>query len=418
MKIDSQIKKLKRKIPYFLKKIHSRGQGFYHIIDDEKTVLAIQKYSRTVRGKYDDIVLLGIGGSALGATTIYQSLKHPFANELTSSKRKYPRLHVLDNIDPELISGIEDIINYKRTLFIVASKSGKTPETISQYFYFKRKCDEKKLNSTDHFVFITEQDKGLLEKISLKENIPVFFIPKNVGGRFSVLTPVGLLPAALTGINIQSLIFGAKKMRENFLSRSFEKNIPYKIAASQFLLYKKGINITVLYPYSQRLVKFTDWYKQLLAESIGKAKNNKGKKVHVGITPVNALGVTDQHSQNQLYNEGPNDKFFIFIKVKNLGETIRIPNLYPRDEDTNYIKNLSFNKLFHTEQEGTIQALTHYKRPNIIINIDEVDEENLGALFMLFESSTAFLGELFEINAFNQPGVELSKKITKTLLLK
>ena len=258
----------------------------------------------------------------------------------------------------------------------------------------------------------------IIKRIGEKENISILNIPHNVGGRFSVLSAVGLLPAALIGVNIQNLISGAKKMRENFFSRSFEKNIPYKIAASQFLLYKKGINITVLYPYSQRLSKFTDWYKQLLGESIGKAKNNKGKKVHVGITPVNALGVTDQHSQNQLYNEGPNDKFFIFIKVKNLGETVRIPNLYPRDEETIYIKNLSFNKLFHTEQEGTIMALTHNKRPNIIINIDEVDEENLGALFMLFESSAAFLGELFEINAFNQPGVELSKKITKMLLTK
>ncbi|MBN1494999.1 glucose-6-phosphate isomerase [Candidatus Peregrinibacteria bacterium] len=390
---------MKRKIPYYLKKIHARKQGFYNVIDDEKTISAIQKFARSVRGRFDDIVLLGIGGSALGPITIYQSLKHLFANELPANKRKHPRLHVLDNIDPGLIKDIEDIITYKRTLFIVASKSGKTPETISQYFYFRKKCDEKKLKSSNHFVFITEKGRGLIFDIGSKENIPLFYIPENVGGRFSVLTPVGLVPAALTGVNIAGLILGAKKMRENFLSRSFEKNIPYKIAVSQFLLYKKGINITVLYPYSQRLIKFTEWYKQLLAESIGKA--------NIGITPVNALGVTDQHSQNQLYNEGPNDKFFIFIKVKDLGETIKIPN---------YIKNLSFNKLFHTEQEGTIQALTHYKRPNIIINIDKVDEENLGALFMLFEASVAFLGELFKINAFNQPGVELSKKITQKLL--
>jgi glucose-6-phosphate isomerase len=408
--IEKEIVKLKNRIPDYINKIYSRKQGFYSIIDDKNTVLAIQKFTRNVKGKFEDIVLLGIGGSALGAITIQQSLKHLFENELPAKKRKYPRLHVIDNIDPELITGIEDLIDYRKTLFIVASKSGKTPETISQYFYFRKKCEDKKLNHRKHFVFITEHGKGLLGELSEKENIQTFYIPENVGGRFSVLTAVGLLPAALIGININELIEGAKKMRETCFSKNFEKNVAYRIAASQYLLYKKGIRVSVLFPYSQRLIRFTDWYKQLLAESIGKEK--------IGITPVNALGATDQHSQNQLYNDGPNDKFYIFIKVKNLGEQIKIPNLFIKNENTDYIKNLSFNKLLHTEQEGTIQALTHKKRPIIVLNIDQVDEHNLGALFMLFECATAYLGEFFGINAYNQPGVELSKIITKKLLLK
>jgi len=408
--IEKEIIKLKNKIPDYIQKIHSRKQGFYTFIDDKKTILTIQQFAKNVKGKFDDIVLLGIGGSALGAITLQQSLKHLFENELPIKKRKFPRLHVLDNIDPDLISGIEDIIDYRRTLFIVASKSGKTPETISQYFYFRKKCEEKNLNSKKHFVFITEPEKGLLGKLSIEEKIQTFYIPENVGGRFSVLTAVGLLPAALIGIDINALIDGAKKMRALCFSKIFEKNIAYKIAATQYLLYKKGIKITVLFPYSQRLVKFTDWYKQLLAESIGKE--------NIGITPSNALGVTDQHSQNQLYNDGPNDKFFIFIKVNNLGETLKIPNLYPKDEESNYLKNITFNKLMHTEQEGTIQALKHNKRPNIVLNIDKVDEQNLGALFMLFECATAYLGEFFGINAYNQPGVELSKIITRKLLIK
>jgi len=407
--IEKEIEKLKNRIPDYIKKIHERKQGFYSVIDDNNTILTIQKFARNVKGKFDDIVLLGIGGSALGAITLQQSLKHLFENELPARKRKFPRLHVIDNIDPELISGVEDIIDYRRTLFIVASKSGKTPETISQYFYFRKKCEDKKLNHRKHFVFITEPGKGLLGELSKKENIQTFYIPENVGGRFSVLTAVGLVPAALIGINLNELIEGAKKMRETCFSKNFEKNVAYRIAASQYLLYKKGINITVLFPYSQRLIKFTDWYKQLLAESIGKEK--------IGITPVNALGVTDQHSQNQLYNDGPNDKFYIFIKIANLGETVKIPHLYPKDENTNYLKNVTFNRLMHTEQEGTIQALIHNKRPTIVLNIDKVDEYNLGMLFMLFECSTAYLGEFFGINTYNQPGVELSKIITKKLLL-
>jgi glucose-6-phosphate isomerase len=282
---------------------------------------------------------------------------------------------------------------------------------MSQYFYFRDKINKKKLDPKKHFVFITDPENGLLREIAKKEKIPSFEVPENVGGRFSVLTPVGLLPAALLGIKIEKMLAGACKMRDQFLSNNPKENLPFQLAKIQYDLAKKGKSINVMIPYSQKLFRLADWYRQLLAESIGKKFNNDGKVVNVGITPVNALGVTDQHSQLQLYNEGPNDKLFIFIEVEKLKPVLKIPSQL-------FNKNVTFNQLLQIEKDATASALTKNSRPNFTIKIDEINEENLGALFMLFEGATAFLGEMFNINTFDQPGVELSKKLTKEALIK
>jgi glucose-6-phosphate isomerase len=182
------------------------------------------------------------------------------------------------------------------------------------------------------------------------------------------------------------------------------------------LLGAKGKVMTVMFPYSQKLIRLADWYRQLLAESIGKRVNNQGEVVHVGLTPINALGVTDQHSQSQLYNEGPNDKFFVFIEVQNHQTEVDIPNLYPGEKTVSFLNKVSFAKLLHIEKKATEQSLTKNDRPNITLSIDQINERTLGELFMLLEGSIAFLGEFYNINAFDQPGVELSKKLTKELL--
>lgn len=390
------------KVKEFLNKIENRNQGFYKIVDDETAVEKIEKYTQKVKGKFNHVVVLGIGGSALGAICLKKSLKHLFENELKA--KTAPRLHVLDNIDPALISEIDDVIDYEKTLFIVISKSGGTPETLALYFHFREIFKRKNLDLKKHFVFITGH-AGFLRDQSEKHEIETFEIPENVGGRFSVLTAVGLLPSSLIETDIRAILKGAREMRDYFTDTDFEKNMPFKIALIQYLLGEKGKAINVLMPYSQRLTGFADWYRQLLAESIG-------KKETVGLTPVNALGATDQHSQSQLYNDGPNDKFLMFIKVNNMGPEIKIP----ADESAAYLKNVSLTKLLHTEMRGTIDSLTKNNRPNITFEIPQVDEYHMGALFMLFEGATAFLGELYQINAFDQPGVELSKKITKQLL--
>lgn len=395
--------------------VKRRDQGFYTVIDDEKSVSDVENFCSAVEGNYDDVVVLGIGGSSLGTICLQQSLTHLFENEKIDRARR--RLRVLDNIDPVLMRQILDVIAFERTLFIVVTKSGGTPETLSQYFYFRNLCDEKKLNAKKHFVFVTDPQKGLLRKVGKAEGITMFDVPPNVGGRFSVLTAVGLLPAKLIGIDIRKLLAGARMMRDGFLAESFANNLPLKLAKTQYELGNKGKIMNVLMPYSHKLIRFADWYRQLLAESIGKAKSDAGKTVHTGLTPINALGVTDQHSQSQLYNEGPNDKFFMFIEVKNPNDKIAIPNLFPDEKEVDFINNVDFGTLMRIEMNGTRDSLSHNNRPHVTVSIDAVDESALGELFMLFEGATAFLGELYGINAFDQPGVELSKQLTKKLLL-
>ena len=210
---SEEINAQSEKIADFLKKIQARQQGFYEIPDDEKILEKIEKFVRETNARYSDIVVLGIGGSALGTICLRDASQNPF-------KKTAPRLHVIDNIDPDFIADLEEIIDYKKTLFIVITKSGETPETLSQYFYFRKKIEDASLDPKEHFVFVTDLKKGLLRKIADKEKIPSFPIPENVGGRFSVLTPGGLLPAALIGLNIKKLITGAKLERKKFLSKN------------------------------------------------------------------------------------------------------------------------------------------------------------------------------------------------------
>lgn len=394
-----------------LERIHSRQQGFYRVVDDETAIETIERFAESFQGKFKTIVVLGIGGSALGTLCLHQSLM-PFF------KYGSPRFHILDNIDPELLHALRQKITLADTLFIVASKSGWTVETLAQYFYFREEVIQSGHALEDHFVFITDPENGLLRKIAQEHpTLKTFAVPQNVGGRFSVLTATGLLPAALMGLDLRALLQGARTMRERFLNPSWNENLPFQLATIQYLLGQQGKIINVLMPYSERLIRFADWYRQLLSESIGKAINERGEPVHVGLTPINALGVTDQHSQLQLYNEGPNDKFFIFVSVKDQGPEIAIPNPYPHESTFNFLKGVSFNRLIHTELHGTAQSLTENDRPNMTLNLDRVDATHLGALFMLFQCATAFLGEFYGIDAFNQPGVERSKQLTKELLL-
>lgn len=427
---EEEIKTQTQYLSDFLERFKARKQGFYEVVDDKNIVEAIERFSQQVAGKYKAIVVLGIGGSALGTLCLQQSLTGLFSASHTgllstthpkaanSANNGHPHLYILDNIDPVLMKEAREALSLEETLFIVVTKSGTTPETIAQYFYFRHECEAKGLDPREHFVIITDPEQGFLRKVAENEDFPSFPIPPTVGGRFSVLTAVGLLPARLIGINIHQLLEGARQARDMFVSTDASQNISFQLAAIQYLLYQKDKTINVLMPYAQKLIRFADWYRQLLAESIGKRLNDKGEEVFVGITPVNALGVTDQHSQTQLYNEGPNDKLHIFLEVKNHGSDLMIPALYPQEDSLKYLQNISLNTLLHTEMAGTIASLTQNQRPNITLAIDTLTEETLGELFMLFEGSIAFLGEFFEINAFDQPGVELSKQLTKKMLQK
>lgn len=389
----TRMKEEESRIPDFLHQFHAREQGFLSLPKLKAQVLAVKTLAEKMRGRFEDIVVLGIGGSALGINCVRDALAGPFWNY-----NGKPRLFVLDNLDT--VTEVERLVDLDKTLFIVISKSGTTPETMAQYFYFKEKV------SKENFVFITDPEQGELRKLGREYGIPMLDIPANVGGRFSVLTPVGLFPAALLGLPIEELLEGAAAMAEQFSSTSMELNLPFQMATVQYLLeWERGVRMTVMMPYSTRLYTLADWYRQLLAESIGK----EGK----GLTPIRALGVTDQHSQLQLYNEGPTDKLLCLVEVENGAEggvpQVSMPAL-------SYLSGVSFHTLMNTELQATRQALTEYKKPNITISVSEVSAYELGQLFMFFEASIAFLGEYYRINAFDQPGVELGKKLTKQLL--
>lgn len=380
------------KIPEFLESFKNREQGFVELTKVRAHVLAAKKVAEKFRD-FEDIVILGIGGSALGITCLMDSLKGPLWNN-----HGKPRLFVLDNLD--LVEEVEKVINVDKTLFVVISKSGATPETMAQYFYFREKV------SRENFVFITDPAPNELRKIGEFENIPVLDIPLNVGGRFSVLSSVGLFPAILLGIDVEELLEGAEEMSVNFMSKDFNTNYPFQLAAIQYLLeWESGIHMTVMMPYSSKLYSLADWYAQLLAESIGK----DGK----GLTPVKALGATDQHSQLQLYNEGPNDKLIVFIEVEDENSP-KIPQI--KNEKLSYLSGITFNHLLNVEKVATEKALNEYKKATLTVKIPKISERELGKLFMLFEASIAFLGEYYRIDAFNQPGVELGKKLTKEIL--
>ncbi len=380
----------------------SRGQGFWDIVDEDCHELV--NFAKS--SKYENVAVLAIGGSSLGGICLQQSLTNLFGKNL---------LTVLDNIDPEFLAEYAAQIDLKKTLFVVITKSGGTPETLAQFFYFRNLLEQAGLDWTKQMIFITDPKKGYLRKLAGETGVKTFDVPENVGGRFSVLTAVGLLPAALMGLDVGRLLEGARLARLDARKMTLAENPAFQLAAAQHLLYLKGKVMNVIFPYAQKLIRFADWYRQLLAESIGKAVNLRGEQVNVGITPVFALGATDQHSQNQLYNEGPNDKLFLFMSVKEQSTNPVIPDSgFPAE--LSYLKGVSFQRLLHTEMAGTVAALQKQNRPMIQIELAKLDELHLGYLFFIFEAATAYLGEMFEINTYDQPGVELSKQLTREML--
>ncbi len=370
----------------------------------------IQKFADSIADKYENFVVLGIGGSALGNIALNTALNHPFNGFLSKEKRKRPRIFVMDNIDPDVFNSLFDVIDLKNTLFNVITKSGGTAETMSQFIIVRDMLKKVYGESySEHVIATTDPEKGNLKAIAKEEGYKTFDIPQNVGGRFSVFSPVGLLSAAVTGIDVRKLLEGAKAMEERCKDESFKNNPAYMYSILHYILgIKKGKNISVMMPYSSRLKDVADWYRQLWAESLGKKKGAG----FVGQTPVKALGATDQHSQVQLYAEGPNDKLIIFLGVRTFDSDVTIPKAFEDKKGVNYLCGHTMSELLHAEQKATALALTKSKRPNVTIWLDKVDENSIGQLLYMLELATAFSGFLYDIDPFNQPGVEEGKNLT------
>lgn len=383
--------------------------------NQDDVVEDIISYAESVKGKFDAFVVLGIGGSALGPLAVQQAINHPYYNELPKEKRNgYPKLYVADNVDPEKLVCLFETIDVTKCLFNCISKSGSTSETMSQFMIIKEMLSEKlsKEEAAKHIVCTTDKVNGNLIKIAKEEGYKTFIIPSGVGGRFSELTPVGLLPAAMCGINIKELLKGATYMDELSKEKDIYKNPAYMYAVLHYIGMKQGKNISVVMPYADSLKLISDWYAQLWAESLGKKKDNDGNIINAGQTPVKALGVTDQHSQVQLYTEGPYDKIVVFIGVEKFKRTITIPKIYGDIPSLGFLGGITQNKLIQTEQMSTEYALLKSGKTNLTITLPEVNEFTLGELLYMFEVATGFAGELLNIDAFNQPGVEEGKNAT------
>ena len=393
----------------------SGSVGFADIVSDEQLRDQSLNYASLAEGKYDDVVILGIGGSALGPIALRTALRPGAWNMLSSGSRDgLPRLQVLDNVDPEAISALLERLDLSRTLFIVTSKSGGTAETMSQFLIVHQRVIEASLKPDDHFVFVTDPAQGALRPLAHRLGVPALDIPPSVGGRFSVLTPVGTLPAALIGIDVAELLRGASDMVARCESDKLAENPAGIYGTLQWLADSKyGKAINVFMPYSDPLRDFAAWFVQLWAESLGKHLPDGGS---VGQTPLAALGATDQHSQVQLFMEGPKNKVVTFVAVEERGADVVIPKAFDDVKELGYLGGHSLGELIGIEQRATAGALARRGRPNLTIHLDRVDAWHVGGLMMLLELATAYAGQLYGIDAFNQPGVELGKQFAYALL--
>ncbi|MCQ2743168.1 MAG: glucose-6-phosphate isomerase [bacterium] len=384
----------------------------------EETVWYVKEFASMVEGRFENILVLGIGGSALGGIAVTEALLKPYWNLCSKEQRNnYPRIFFLDNIDPDSIKGLLDILDLKKTLVNVITKSGSTAETMSQYMIIKDML-EKELDDDyrKNIVVTTDQKIGVLRQLADQEGYKTFVIPDDVGGRFSVFSAVGLLPFALVGLDIDKIMSGIKDMDLALKNTDIFENIAAQGALINYLADTKlGKDISVMMPYSSRLRYISDWYVQLWAESLGKECNKNGEKVNVGTTPVKALGATDQHSQLQLYNEGPNNKLITFIRVENFDNTLEIPKIFEYT-GIGYLGGKTINDLINAEADSTKVTLADHSRPAMTIFIDKVDEYNIAELMYMLEVQTAIAGELYNIDTFNQPGVEQAKNYTYALM--
>lgn len=353
-----------------------------------------------------DFVHAGIGGSALGPMAVQKALNHPYYNMLPD--RPGPRIHFAENTDPGTLSAILDVAEPDGTWVNVVTKSGSTAETMANFLVLRNFLVEA-LGPFGHqgrTIATTDPDKGFLKEISTREDLRVLAIPADVGGRFSVLTPVGLLPAAVTGLDVDAVLVGAAQCVDEVQEQGAEH--PAVVGAAMHFLMdtQRGRNVRVMMPYADSLERLAAWFVQLWAESLGK----EGK----GSTPHGAVGTTDQHSQVQLYMEGPQDKVIELIEVEDHPRDLTIPAAYEDLEGVGYLGGHTMAELLNVECDATRKALTEAGRPNATIKLGAVNEENLGYLFQALEIQTAITGDLYGVNAFDQPGVEAGKNITYT----
>jgi glucose-6-phosphate isomerase len=351
-----------------------------------------------------DFIHVGIGGSALGPMALHKALDHPYYNLLPD--RRGPRIHFAENTDPTTLGAILDVADPESTWVNVVTKSGSTAETMANFLVIRGFLADSvgSFGYQGRTVATTDPEEGFLKEIADREDLKVLPIPQDVGGRFSVLTPVGLLPAAVTGLDVEALLAGAARCVDEVNEQEAEHPAVVGAATHYLMDTAKGRNVRVMMTYADSLERLAAWFVQLWAESLGK----DGK----GSTPHGAVGTTDQHSQVQLYMEGPQDKVVEIVEVEEHPRDLPIPSAYEDLDGVGYLGGHTMAELLNVECDATRRALAEAGRPNSTIKLGAVNEENLGYIFQALEIQTAVAGSLYGVNAFNQPGVEAGKQIT------
>jgi len=392
---------LNLKLEAFKKIINHKDNGFFHLTNKVEFIEQTKTIYKKIAHK-KNFVQVGIGGSALGPQMLVSAL----------GKKSDKTFIVLDNIDSDFLFDELQKIDLLESVFYIVSKSGGTAETIACYAIIAKLLKDKNISEDrfhEFFIFCTDQNKGQLREHVDKNNYTSLIVPDDVGGRFSVLTHVGLLPALFFGIDIDKLYQGANNLKETLLSENTDLNPLLQVSAHlSYLLFENKIpvNETVIMPYSSKLKDFSAWFVQLWAESLGKYSSELNQ--NVGLTPIAAYGATDQHSQMQLFMEGPHNKLMFMLNIKNRINNYDLSSNFDFDS-ANKLNKFSLNELIEAEFQGSLQALKQNKRNFIQMEIDTLNEESLGELILFFESLTAIMGNYLLVDPFNQPGVELGK---------
>ena len=419
-------KELKQLAPR-IKEIHQQmaaerkagGLRYRDLPHDDEMLSAVQREVEHFRDRCEVLIVLGIGGSALGNIAL-QSALNPYTYNLMSDRaRTGPQLFILDNVDPDQVKSVVELVTpkVKRTIVNVISKSGETAETAAQFILF-RDLLQSKLGKkyTENILATTDAKGGTLRAICDEEGYRTLEVPEGVGGRFSVLSAVGLFSAGMCGIDIEALLEGAADMDKRLKDADPFKNPAAMLAAVHYLLDQKGKSISVMMPYSTSLYYLADWFRQLWAESLGKQHGLKRKNVYAGQTPVKALGATDQHSQVQLYREGPNDKIFTFLEVERFGARLAIPSSMKHVEALAYLAGSNFQTLINSEKLGTEYALLESERPTMTVTFPQISPQTVGQFLYLYEAAVSYMGGLLDINTYDQPAVQLGKDATYALM--
>lgn len=380
---------------------------------NEEEIERIKKAASKIQKQCDVFVVVGIGGSYLGAKAMIDIFTNNFSNLLPLSERKFPQIIFAgNNLSGKYLRNLVEYLEDKDVAINVISKSGKTLEPAVTFRVLKILLEEKYgiAGAAERIYVTTDENKGVLHDIAKKNEYETFVIPDDVGGRYSVLTPVGLLPMAVANIDIEDMLDGAQFASHVFNEENMEYNDCYKYAAYRNILYNKGKDIEILASYDPSFKYFIEWFKQLFGESEGKE--------HKGIFPTGTMFTTDLHSMGQLIQEGKRNIFETVINVNLDRSFIELPKVEDDADGLNYLAGKSIEYINKQAYAGTVKAHEKGGVPNIIINIDDINEYNIGQLIFFFEKACAMSGYMLGVNPFDQPGVEAYKKNMMELLNK